>query len=198
MPTRHQKKGAAKKPARKRPPAKPRAKAKAKPPAPAAAPPPPRPKDPADEVRPAPAGAWAQSAKLCRFIVMLGQHGNVTWALRAAKLDRGYAYDRKATDAEFGAAWEESRRIGLDVLKDEAWRRAHEGVSEPKFHNGRICGHVQKYSDALLMFLIKQIDPSYREHFDLTLGNAGDRPFMFQMMLHPDAVKAAAAEKAGK
>lgn len=195
MATRHQKKGARKKPTRK--PARKRARKRAAPKKAAAAPAPvpARPKDPADEIRPAPAAAWAQSEKLCRFIVSLSHHGNVTWALRSAKLDRGYAYDRRATDQDFGDAWEEARRIGLDVLKDEAWRRAHQGVAEPKFHAGRVVGHIQRYSDTLLMFLIKQHDPSFREHFDVNLGNAGSRPFMFQMLLNPDAVAAAKGPK---
>ena len=59
------------------------------------------------------------------------------------------------------------------------------------FYQGEICGHVRKYSDALLMFLIKQADPSYREHHKIDHGNADVRPFLFKMTLHPDAVKAA-------
>jgi hypothetical protein len=187
MATRQQKKGAKRKAPKKKPARKRPAPKKA---APVLAPVPvlERPKDPADERRPTPSAAWAASKKLCKFIVCLGHHGNVTWALRQSKLDRGYAYDRRGTDTEFASAWEEARKIGLDVLKDEAWRRAHEGVAEPKFHAGKVCGHVRRYSDALLMFLVKQHDPSYREHFDISLGNQAGRPFMFQMMLHPDAV----------
>ena len=61
------------------------------------------------------------------------------------------------------------------------------------FHQGAICGHVRKYSDGLLMFLIKQADPSYREHFQIDHSNPDKRPFLFKMTLHPDAVKAARA-----
>lgn len=183
MVTRQRKKGGKRKAA-----AKPKRRAKPRAPAAPIVTPPAPPKDPADAIRPAPSAAWAQSRKLCRFIVSLGHHGNVTWALRAAKLDRGYAYERRGSDQEFGLAWDDARKQGLEVLKDEAWRRAHEGVLEPKFHAGKVVGHVRHYSDSLLMFLIKQSDPTYREHFDLSLANQGGRPFMFQMLLHPDAV----------
>lgn len=146
--------------------------------------------DPADQRVPVPDGAWARSQKLCRFIVDLGQHGNVTRAIAAAKVNRAYVYDRRVTDQDFADAWTAALKQGLEVLKDEAWRRAHEGVLEPKGIAGRKV-MVRKYSDTLLMFLIKQADPTFREHFDVNLGNAGGRPFMFQMALHPEAVKQA-------
>lgn len=151
-------------------------------------------KDPADETPPAPAASWAKSAKLCRFILELGQHGNVTRALADSKLNRAYAYERRVSDGEFAASWDEAVKVGLQVLKDEAWRRAYQGVLEPKGIAGKKV-MVRKYSDTLLMFLIKQHDPSYREHFDLTLGNQGGRPFMFQMMLDPSTVRAHQAKR---
>lgn len=193
MATRHGKKAKAKKPvkakAKKRAAPRRRAVVAQPPPAPVVAAPPPRPVDPADVPVPAPKAAWAASRKLCRFLVQLSHHGNVTRALRGAKLNRGYAYDRRTTDMEFAGAWEEAVKIGLQVLKDEAWRRAHDGVEKVKYYQGQKIGTEIEYSDTLLMFLIKQHDPSFREHFDLTLGNQGGRPFMFQMLLHPEAVK---------
>ena len=51
-----------------------------------------------------------------------------------------------------------------DVLEREAWRRASEGVKQPVFYQGEVCGHVQKYSDVLLIFLLKGARPDrYRE-----------------------------------
>jgi hypothetical protein len=32
-------------------------------------------------------------------------------------------------------------------------------VAEPRFYQGRLCGTVQKYSDALLIFLLKSRRP---------------------------------------
>jgi hypothetical protein len=150
------------------------------------------------EQAPRPTADWAKSNKLLGFVMRLGQHGNVTRALKAAKLDRGYAYDKRATDQEFAQAWDDAKKMGLDVLKDEAWRRAHEGVLRDKYHAGDVCGQERVYSDTLLMFLIKQADPSYREHFDVNLGNAGGRPFMFQMVLNPEAAKLAQAQAGRK
>lgn len=138
---------------------------------------------------------WAKSAKLVRFVLHLACHGNVSRAINQAKIDRTYVYDKRNSDREFASAWDEAKKQGLEVLKDEAWRRAHDGVTEPHFHQGELVGYVRKASDTLLMFLIKQADPSYREHFDMTLANAGGRPFLFQMALHPEALKQAQAGK---
>lgn len=146
------------------------------------------------EQAPRPTAAWAKSAKLLGFIMRLSQHGNVTRALAGAKVDRTYAYDKRNTDIEFAAAWDDAKKVGLDVLKDEAWRRAHEGVKRDKFYLGKRIATEIEYSDTLLMFLIKQADPSYREHYDVNLGNAGGRPFLFQMQLHPVAAAQVAAQ----
>ena len=133
---------------------------------------------------------WQDSDKLVVVIRELGKHGNVTQAIKTAKAARGWVYGRRQRDRFFRDAFEASRACGIEVLKDEAHRRACKGIEEPVFHQGEICGHVRKYSDALLMFLIKQADPSYREHHKIDHGNADKRPFLFKIMLHPDAVKA--------
>ena len=137
---------------------------------------------------------WQDSDKLVVVIRELGKHGNVTQAIKTAKAARGWVYGRRQRDRFFRDAFEASRACGIEVLKDEAHRRACKGIEEPVFHQGEICGHVRKYSDALLMFLIKQADPSYREHRKIDHGNADKRPFLFKMTLHPDAVKATRAK----
>ena len=38
-------------------------------------------------------------------------------------------------------------------------RRAREGVEEPVFQGGLCCGHVRRYSDLLLIFLLKSRRP---------------------------------------
>ena len=172
-------------------------KARARPAAPKKKPAPRRAAPPLEQA-PRPTADWAKSKKLLGFVMRLGQHGNVTRALKAGKLDRGYAYDKRGTDLEFAQAWDDAKKMGLDVLKDEAWRRAHEGVLRDKYHAGEKCGQERIYSDTLLMFLIKQADPTYREHFDVNLGNAGGRPFMFQMVLNPAAAAKAAQVQAGR
>ena len=136
---------------------------------------------------------WQTRAKLVKFIKQLALVGRVDIACKKAMAGRGWVYEWRQKDHDFRDAFEEARSCGLESLKDEAFRRAYEGVDEPKFHQGEICGTVRKYSDSLLMFLIKQADPSYREHFQIDHGNANSRPFLFQMTLHPDAIAASKA-----
>lgn len=131
---------------------------------------------------------WRTSVKLQRFIAELTKHGNVTHALKAAKASRAWIYEKRRDDQEFADAFKEAKACGLECLIDEAHRRAYEGVEEPKTVAGEEVW-VTKYSDTLLMFLIKQADPTYREHFQIDHANADARPFMLQMQLHPAAVE---------
>jgi hypothetical protein len=53
---------------------------------------------------------------------------------------------------------------GTAALEDEAVRRAYHGVEEPVFYKGVQCGTVTKYSDKLLIMLLKARNPAkYRE-----------------------------------
>jgi len=131
---------------------------------------------------------WQRSVKLNKVIAELAKHGNVSSALRAASASRAWVYEKRQIDQEFADAFEDARTCGLEVLKDEAHRRAYAGVVREVWHQGEVVGEEVNYSDSLLMFLIKQSDPSYREHFKIDHGNASGRPFLFQMSLHADAV----------
>lgn len=133
---------------------------------------------------------WMKSPGLVKFIAEFEKHGNASKALKAASLARSWVYAKRREDTDFALAFDEARKCGLEVLKDEAHRRAYEGIDKPVYYQGEEVAVLKEYSDTLLMFLIKQHDPSYREHFDVSLANTGGRPFMFQMMLHPDAAKA--------
>ena len=143
-----------------------------------------------------PIADWETRKTLVLFIKALKISGRVDLASKASKAARGWVYEWRAKDSDFADNWTAALSVGKEILKDEAFRRAHDGVDEPRFHQGELCGYVRKYSDTLLMFLVKQADPSYREHFQIDHGNVGSRPFIFQMLLHPEAT--AAAKEASK
>ena len=49
-------------------------------------------------------------------------------------------------------------------MEREAARRAYHGVEEPVFHKGEVCGSIRKYSDTLMIFLLKARRPEvYRD-----------------------------------
>lgn len=92
--------------------------------------------------------------------------GNVSRACEAIDVARITAYKWRDNDPEFAQAWEHAKQIGADVLEDEAIRRAREGVPEPVFYKGKkLRATVTKYSDTLLIFLLKGARPDkYRDN----------------------------------
>jgi hypothetical protein len=98
------------------------------------------------------------------FLSILRDTGNVRAATHAAQIDRSTAYKLRERDPSFANAWEEAIEEAADVLEAEARRRATIGVDEPVFYKGLPVGSVKRYSDSLLMFLLRGIRPdAYRD-----------------------------------
>jgi hypothetical protein len=98
-----------------------------------------------------------------RFITALSQGMSVKDACAVADIHFTTVYDRRKSDELFRQQWNAACEISTKLLVQEAQRRAYRGVQEPVFYKGMECGSVTKYSDNLMMFLIKKRDPSYRE-----------------------------------
>ena len=108
-------------------------------------------------------------AKSGQFLKALTETCNVTEAARQIGMSRRAMYDKRDADTEFAEAWDNAVEQGIDTLEFEARRRAYEGVAEPVFHRGEECGHVRRYSDTLLMFLLRSHRPEkYRERYDVS------------------------------
>jgi len=97
--------------------------------------------------------------KRARFLKALAETCNVSRACEASNLSRRVAYDWRDADPKFKLAWEDALDRGAEVLEDEARRRAFDGVDEPVFQGGKNVGTVRKYSDTLLIFLLKGAKP---------------------------------------
>lgn len=110
------------------------------------------------------------------FLVTLAETGNVTRAAAAIGCGRSTVYEWREADEDFAKQWERAMRIATLGLEDEARRRAEEGVDEPVFYQGIECGTVRKYSDTLLIFLLKARDPKYREKTAMELTGANGGP----------------------
>jgi hypothetical protein len=96
------------------------------------------------------------------------EHLAAGWAVRHAARQTTHAFQRwyelRASDEGFAAAWSEAVEQGTQALEDEARRRAVDGVDEPIFQKGELVGSVRRYSDNLLMFLLRGRRPAvYRE-----------------------------------
>lgn len=97
----------------------------------------------------------------------LREGGTVADAAKAAVINRATAYRWREADKKFADAWDDAIEEGTDALEKEAIRRAVEGVREPVIYQGKFSTvtdpntgeetplTVRKYSDSLLMFMLK-------------------------------------------
>jgi hypothetical protein len=60
-------------------------------------------------------------------------------------------------------AW--AAQMALGKLDAEINRRAVEGIDHPIIYKGEITGSYKEYSDNLLMFRAKRLDPQYRDAY---------------------------------
>jgi hypothetical protein len=95
------------------------------------------------------------SKKENAFLKALGEGKSVSAAAILARVGRQSVYDWRRSDADFAARWDAAVEVGTDRLEDEAFRRGHNGVTKPVYHNGVIVGEIQEYSDTLLIFMLK-------------------------------------------
>ncbi len=111
------------------------------------------------------------------FLEALINTGRVDLATQAAGIERTTAYYARKRDQLFADAWDEAKAIAFDKLEDEAYRRAYEGTDEPVFHQGKQVATIKKYSDVLLMFLMKGANPEkYRDNSRIELGGIKGQP----------------------
>lgn len=107
------------------------------------------------------------------FLSAFSQSGHVGNSAKKAGIDRTVIYGWRS-DPEFEVLFEHARKQAVSVLEDEAHRRAMVGVDEPVFYKGVPCGAVRKYSDTLLIVLLKANAPDkYRERQEITGKDGG-------------------------
>ena len=133
---------------------------------------------PAEHVKPSGLPLGPRPEWYGAFLTELASSCNVSHAIRAAGVSRATAYDARTDDAAFADMWAKARAIGAEVLEDEAIRRAHEGWDEPITYKGEITDTVRKFSDTLLIFLLKGAMPDkYRERADHNVNLGGQITF---------------------
>jgi hypothetical protein len=126
-------------------------------------------------------GKWSAAKKAEKqriFLETLATGRSVAAACGAAALGRATAYEWRHADPDFAIAWEEADQIGVEALEDEARRRAVEGVEEPVgFHQGAPSAYVRRFSDTLLMFLLKGKRPDiYRDNASVEVAGKNGGP----------------------
>jgi len=109
---------------------------------------------------------WRVSAHQNAFIVALATTGLITEAARAVGISREQHYEWSRKDLDNRRRADDARLEYFETLLTECDRRAVEGVPVPFVNaKGEVIGHRIKYSDRLLMFRLRMLDPKYREDF---------------------------------
>ena len=94
-----------------------------------------------------------------KFLELYAETGNVSLAAKAAGTSRATVYRWKGEDPDFATAWDSAAEEAADRLEQEAWRRAVQGTDEPVHYQGQRVDIVKRYSDTLLIFLLKGFRP---------------------------------------
>lgn len=99
------------------------------------------------------------------FLSVLAKTGRVAEASRAVGYtDTATLQQFRRNDEEFAEAWDYALEAAANVLEEEIWRRANDGVTEPTYYKGEIVGYTLKYSDPLAMFILRGLKPgTYRD-----------------------------------
>ena len=103
------------------------------------------------------------------FLEALKLTGNVSASARAAGVNEKTPHNARHKDSqaarEFSQQWDDSLEIATDALELEARRRALDGAEEPVYYRGEVVGQIQRYSDTLMIFLLKAHRPGkFREN----------------------------------
>lgn len=123
-----------------------------------------------------------------RALTILAKGLSVTSAAAAAGVDRITLYawrrddiNRRAEDfdpiatPDFASRWDDAIEQGTDLLEEEALRRAKDGVQKPVFgslgaqQGTGVVGHVQEYSDTLMVLSLKGRRPDrYKDRTEVS------------------------------
>lgn len=110
-------------------------------------------------------------------LAMYSVTGNVRESCATARISTRTFYRWKDNDPAFREAYTLAKRGSVETLQTAARRRAIDGWLEPVFYKGEVVGHVRKFSDVLLIFLMKAGDPAtYRDNPTHTIRGDPDNP----------------------
>lgn len=112
-------------------------------------------------------GVVTTTAKRNAFLERLAATGNVSEASRHAKVDLVSVYNWRNGDEDFAYAWTLALEVAGDLLEAEARRRAMGYEVAIYNHAGEQVETITRYSDRLLVFLLKGAKPDkYGERFN--------------------------------
>lgn len=118
-----------------------------------------------------------------RFLEEYASCGSITASARVAGMGSAAShYEWLKSVPGYPEAFAEAHQKSIEVLEVEARRRAHEGYLEPVFYKGVQVGTVRKFSDNLLMFLLRAAVPhKYRENQKIEVSGVDGEPIRVEV-----------------
>jgi hypothetical protein len=142
--------------------------------------------------------AKTDAKKLDTFLDRLSDGHTVKNACKEAGIGRRTAYDLRENDQAFATRWAEAEDEGVEVLEQEARRRAVDGVEDFKMAGDERVP-VLRYSDTLLIFLLKAKRPGiYREHFKHEHSGPDGGPIAVEVAQVRDRLSSRLADRASR
>lgn len=126
-------------------------------------------------------GLWVKA-----FLGHLSKSGNVTTSAIAAGVNREVVYTRRNNHPEFVEAWDNALEHATDLLVKEARRRAEEGCLEPVFQGGKRVGYITRYSDKLMIELLRAHRPKEFRYQRFEITGAGGVPLSSAVVILPN------------
>jgi hypothetical protein len=93
------------------------------------------------------------------FIAEYAKTGNITRAAERVGISKEIHYQWMKKFPKYVEAFREAKNIAAEYLESVAVERASEGWLEPVYYQGASCGEVRRYSDGLMMLLLRGMMP---------------------------------------
>lgn len=123
----------------------------------------------------------SQRAKKRLFLLAFMEIGTLRHGCEAADVHPTTVRTWKREDPAFAREFEAAYEFSIDLLEKEAIRRAFDGWEETVYQGGKAVGTVRKFSDVLLIFLMKGARPGkYRDNSRVELTGADGGPIQSQ------------------
>jgi hypothetical protein len=111
-------------------------------------------------------GATATTLKKQKFLEHFAKTGNASKTCREINISRNSVKFWLRKDRTFQAGSDDAQVVAIECMEEEAHRRGVEGTLEPVYFAGKAVGAIRKYSDTMLIFLLKAAKPEkYRDFY---------------------------------
>ena len=123
------------------------------------------------------------NAKKAAYLAAYEQIGTIRGAAEFSGVAASTHYTWLKEDEQYAADFVEAQKASSLVLEEEARRRAIFGWDEPVYQNGCQVGTKRKYSDTLLIFLMKGNHPAkFGDRIEQTHKGDADSPVTFYQL----------------